>query len=116
MSRRESPGVKKARESRGPHPTADLASTRLLLGPARRIVALEDVTVDLDVLLLRLWHVLFGEDRGDGAFRLARAAIDALVGVDEELLLPLVNAIDGTDVDAGAVLHADASFCDDVGH
>src|SRR3989442_8790556 len=37
-----------------------------------------------DVVLPLRRSVLFGEDRRHGAFRLARAAVDALVGMDVE--------------------------------
>src|SRR3954462_14799313 len=88
----------------------------LTRGPAGRGFALEDVPIDLHELLHVPRHVLFGEDRGHRALRLAGAAIDALVGVDEELLVAFVDAVDGTDVDARLVLDADAGFGDDVGH
>src|SRR5215204_3788282 len=76
----------------------------------------EHVAVLLDERLLLRRHVLLREDRRDRALRLARAAVDALVGVDVELVRPLVDAVDGADVDAGLVLDADAGFGDDVGH
>ena len=54
----------------------------------------------------------------------ARVAVDALLGVDEELLgisepglvRCRVDAVDGTDLDAGCVLGADARLCDHVRH
>src|SRR5262249_20587518 len=55
-------------------------------------------------------------DRLDRAFRLAHAAIDALVGMNDEHVLALVEAIDGADRDAIHVLAADAIVVDDVGH
>jgi hypothetical protein len=36
--------------------------------------------------------------------------------MDIELIRALVDAVDGTDVDAGAILCIDAGFSDDVGH
>src|SRR5690606_19211128 len=56
------------------------------------------------------------EDRGDGALRLAGAAIDTLVRVDVVLILALVDAVDRADLDAARVLGADAGLGDDVGH
>jgi hypothetical protein len=46
-----------------------------------------------------------------------RAAKDAiLVGVDDEHVLALVEAIDRADLDAIGVFALDAGFIDDVGH
>lgn len=83
---------------------------------AGRIVALEYVPVDLDVLLEIRRHVFLGEDRGDRALRLARSAIDAFVRMYVELLRAFVNAIDGTNVNARFVFRIDAGFSDYVGH
>src|SRR5947208_2085353 len=60
--------------------------------------------------------IFLGEDRRHGAFGLARAAVDALIRVDVQHVLALINAIHGTHVHAGPVLHVDAGFRDDVGH
>ena len=57
--------------------------------------------------------------RQDGfrrAFRLAHAAVDALVGMDDEHVVALVEAIHGADLDAVHVLALDAVFGDDVSH
>src|SRR6476646_1076892 len=56
------------------------------------------------------------EDRGYGAHRLARTAVDAFVRLDVEHPRAFVDAVDGTLVDAGAVLHVDARLADRVGH
>jgi len=42
--------------------------------------------------------VLFGEDGRDRAFGFAGAAVDALVGMDPQLFIVFVNAIDGAHV------------------
>src|SRR6185295_16598793 len=55
-------------------------------------------------------------DRVHGAFRLADAAVDAFVGVDDEHILALVEAVHRADLDAVHVLAANASIGDDVGH
>src|SRR5690606_12938115 len=57
-----------------------------------------------------------GKDRLGRAFRLAHAAVDALVGVDDEHVLALVEAIDRTDLDAVHVLALDAVVRDHIGH
>ena len=48
------------------------------------------------------------DDRRDGALDLARAAVDALVGVDVALPVADVDAVDRADLDAGAVEVVDA--------
>src|SRR6266481_1137638 len=47
----------------------------------------------------------------DGAFRLANTAIDAFVRVDDEHVLALVEAVDGTYLYAVHVLTFDTAFC-----
>src|SRR4029453_16880918 len=69
-------------------------------------------------------HLVEGENRFHGARRHARAAIDALIRVDEELfgrlecrlVLPRMDAVHRANVDARRVLDADAGFRDHVGH
>src|SRR5262245_46396275 len=60
--------------------------------------------------------VRIGQDRLRRALRLAHAAVDALVGMDDEHVVALVEAVDGADLDAVHVLALDAVFGDDVGH
>src|SRR5204863_3298816 len=55
-------------------------------------------------------------DGVDRAFRLADAAIDALVGVDDEHVLALVEAVDRTHLDAVHQLTFNAAFIDDISH
>ena len=72
--------------------------------------------VDLDERLPLVGHRVLGEDRLDRALGLAGAAVDALLGVDDQHPVGLVDAVDGADVDAGLVLHVDAGLGDDVCH
>ncbi len=72
--------------------------------------------VDADERLPFVGQGVLGEDRLDRALRLARAAVDALLRVDHEDAAGLVDAVDGADVDAGAVLDVDARLGDDVRH
>jgi hypothetical protein len=51
----------------------------------------------------------------DRAFRLANAAIDAFIRVDDEHILALVETVHRTNLDAVRVLAADAALVDDVG-
>src|SRR3954463_7514420 len=71
----------------------------LALRTTGRVLALEHVAIDLNVFLQVAGHILFGKNRRNRAFGLARAAIDTLVRVDEELVRPFVDAIDRTHVD-----------------
>jgi len=52
-------------------------------------------------------HVVFVEDRLNRAYRLAGAAVDALVGVDVEHPPAFVDAVDWAFIDAGLVLDVD---------
>ena len=55
-------------------------------------------------------------DRVDRAFGLAHPAIDAFVGVDDEHVLALIEAINRADFHAIHQLTFDAVLVDDVGH
>ena len=72
--------------------------------------------VDLDERLPLVGERVLREDRLDRALRLARAAVDALLRVDHEDPVGLVDAVDRADVDAGAVFDVDAGLGDDVRH
>jgi hypothetical protein len=61
-------------------------------------------------------HVFLGEDRADRAGWDARAAVNALVGVNVELVVTFVDALHGANFDAGAVLRADAGLGNNVCH
>jgi hypothetical protein len=61
-------------------------------------------------------HVFLWEDRADGASWDACAAINALVGVNVELVVTFVDAFHGANFDASAVLRADAGLGNDVCH
>src|SRR5262245_24088500 len=64
------------------------------------------------------------EDRLDGTGRHARAAVDALVGMDVRqlgrgefgLVFPRVDAVHGTDVHARGILRPDTGLADDIRH
>jgi hypothetical protein len=88
----------------------------LPVGSSRRAGTLEHFAIDLDVLLQVRGHVFFRKNRGDRTFRLTGTAIDALVRMDVELVRALVNAVDRTHIDAGAILCILAGFRYDVGH
>src|SRR5262245_27509843 len=83
---------------------------------AGRAEVVEEVDVGVVVRLPLLGRVVLVEDRLDRADWLAGTTVDALVGVDVEHPLALVDAVDRTFVDAGPVLEVDARLGDDVGH
>jgi hypothetical protein len=85
-------------------------------GLAGRILAIEYVAIQLDVLLQVRRHVFLGEDRGNGTFRLARSAVDAFIRMYVKLLRTFVNAVHRTNVNARFVFYANARFCNYVGH
>src|SRR4051812_10742910 len=85
-------------------------------GAARGTEVGEEVDVRGVVVLPLRGGVVLVEDRLDRAHRLAGAAVDALVGVDVEHPVALVDAVDGALVDARPVLEVDTGLRDDVGH
>ena len=78
------------------------------VGPNRRVLAVE-VEPLFDAGLC-VW--LDGVHR---AFRLAHTAVDALVGVNDEHVLALVEAVHGAHLHAVRVLATNAVLVDDVG-
>src|SRR5262249_33736981 len=94
-----------------------------LLRFGQRFLLLRDVGqlggvlgIDRFVLCPFLWKVGLGEDRLGRADRLARAAIDALVGVDYQEVHGLVETVDRADLHAISVLALDAWVGNDVRH
>src|SRR5688572_2055559 len=79
-------------------------------------IVLEELLVQLDEALPLVRSLVLREDRLDRTDRLARAAIDALVGMNEELILALVDAIDRAHLHAGLVLDVDARLGDHIRH
>src|SRR5689334_25001574 len=91
------------------------------VGISRRFALARDVGPDLRILAVHLdpsvrARIRVRDDRLRRALRLAHAAVDALVRLDDEHVLALVEAVDGADLDAVHVLAADARFGDDVSH
>jgi len=79
-------------------------------GPTRAAEVVEELDVGLVVLRPLLGDVVLVVDRLDGADRLACTAVDALVGVDVEAALTLVDAVDRTLLDTGLVLEVDTGL------
>src|SRR6267378_4327334 len=105
----------------GPVPRAGHLGSRLLplrlrgtgLHPG---VVDEELFVELDELLRLLRGFVLREDRLHRTHRLARSAVDTLVGVYEELIRALVDTVDRADLDAGLVLDVDTRLGDDIRH
>src|SRR5471032_1630033 len=71
-------------------------------------------TIDLQPLLHALLRV--GHDGARRAFGLANATVDAFVGVDDQHVIALVEAVHGANFDTVHVLALDASLGHDIGH
>src|SRR5690606_21023228 len=73
---------------------------------------------DVDAVVVRplLGGVVFVVNGFDGAHRFTRTAVDALVGVDVQHPVTLVDAVNGTLVDARTVFHIDTGKSYDVRH
>jgi hypothetical protein len=76
----------------------------------------EELCVGRGVVLPLRGDVVFVEDRLNGADRLTCTAVDALVRLDVEHAVALVDAVDGALLDAGLVLQVHTGKGDDVGH
>src|SRR5699024_5527690 len=83
---------------------------------ARGSDVVEEVDVRRVVVLPLFGHIVFVEDRLDGAHGFAGPAVDAFVGVDVEAASAFVDAVDRAFLDAGSVLQVHAGLGDDVGH
>src|SRR5680860_378866 len=76
----------------------------------------EELDVGLVEVLPLLRCVVLVEDGLDRADRLAGTTVDALIGVDVERALTLVDAVDRTFLDTGLVLDVDTRLGDHVRH
>jgi hypothetical protein len=70
--------------------------------------ALGQFTIELDKVLLMLWHLIFLENRLSRAFWLAKAAINAHLGIDGEKIRPFMKRIDRADGHTICVFTQDA--------
>src|SRR5437867_12365707 len=95
----------------------DVVLFRVLIGElVHHIDALAVRVVDLDEGTPLVRQRVLREDRLDRTLRLACPAIDALLRVDHEDAVGLVDAVHGTDIHAGQVLDVDTGLGDDVRH
>jgi hypothetical protein len=72
--------------------------------------------IQFDERLLIFRNVVLMEDCFDRAFRYARLAIDALIRMDVEHLLPFVEAFDRANHNAIGVFATEARLANDVSH
>src|SRR5450759_1931632 len=82
----------------------------------RRTQLVEEGRVDVEVLGVLGRHVVLVVDRLDRAHRLAGATVDALLRMDVQHPVALVDAVHRTLVDTGPVLDVDTGQGDDVRH
>src|SRR5712691_1099925 len=76
----------------------------------------EELLVQRDEVFRRFRRLVLGEDRLHRAHGLAGPAVDALVGMNEELVRSLVDAVHRANLDAGLVLDVDTRLDDHVRH
>jgi hypothetical protein len=76
----------------------------------------EELDVCLVVVSPLLRHIVFVVDGFYGAYGLTRTTVDALVGLDIEHAVALVDAVDGAFVDAGTIFEVNTWLGNDVGH
>src|SRR5216683_1797659 len=102
----------------GPVPRASPASSPYVFVVQACTLGLstKNCLLRLDELLRRLRGFVLCEDRLHRTHRLARSAVDTLVGVYEELIRALVDTVDRADLDAGLVLDVDTRLSDDIRH
>src|SRR5688572_20328616 len=106
---------KRALPAKSPLRSGDQSRLRLGRGRDARVV-LEELLVEVDEALPLLGCLVLSEDRLHRTYRLARATIDALIGMNEQLVIALVDAVDRAHLDTRLVLHTDARLSDYVRH
>src|SRR4051812_23111395 len=81
-----------------------------------RLPGLRQLRIERDECMLRVGHVVLGEDSLDRAFGHTQRAVDALRRIDHQHVRPLAEAVDRTHIDAVGVLALDARLGYDVSH
>ena len=96
--------------------------TRKFFAICRRFLHDRNIRPDLgelgiDLQPLAVWIILgIGLDRLNRAFRLANAAIDALIRVNDEHVLAFIEAVDRANLHTVHVFTLNAGVDDDIGH
>ena len=101
---------------KGRHDRVVLLDLAGLGGTTWRPEVVEELDVGLVEVFPLIRRVVLVEDRLDRAHRLTCSTVHALIGVDIEHSLALVDAVDGAFVDTRLVDHVDTGLGDDVGH
>ncbi len=70
----------------------------------------------IDLQPVRGAGISIRQDGFNGAFRLAHAAVDAFIRVNDEHVLAFIKTVDWADFDAVSILAHNAIFCNDVRH
>ena len=92
-----------------------------ILGIGRGFLLLGDVGPALGIFGIHLEPLLqtrfgIGLDGVGGSFRLANAAVDAFIRMNDQHVVALVEAVHRADFDAIGIFTLDAGFSDDVSH
>jgi len=92
-----------------------------LLGLRHRILLHRDVWPDLCIISIDFQPLVEARlgirlDCFRRTFRLAHAAVDAFIRMDDEEVFALIEAIDGADLDTVGIFAANAVVSDDIGH
>lgn len=61
-------------------------------------------------------HICVRENRLNGTLRLTCTTIDALIGMNVELVLALIDTVDWTNFNTTRVVRIDTGLGDDIGH
>lgn len=72
--------------------------------------------IERDIVSPLFRYIVFVKNRLDRTFRDAGITIDAMFGIDEQHVLPLVKAVAGTDDDAIGIFAVETGFCNDECH
>src|SRR5262245_57919091 len=100
----------------GKHEASVLALASFRANCVTEVLSAKERAVLRGIALPLLGHRVVGEDRLDRALRLARPAVNALVGVDVILVIALVDAVDWADGNTRGILGTDTRLRDNIGH
>jgi len=95
-------------------PLIGIGGVGLQTGNARP--KLGELYIQGDKVPLIVWNILLRVDGIHGALGNTNRAVDALIGVDDEKIWALSEAVNRAHIDAVGVAALDARFCNNVGH
>ncbi len=82
----------------------------------RWLAFLSSFSVELSIVDPVLWHIILIENGFYGTFGYAGAAVDAFIGMNDQHVLALVEAVHRADLDAVGVFAGDAVVDHHIGH